>query len=137
MPHARQLKMGDFARCFLFNKFACGNLRLLYSNLMVGFFFLAALVSTSSPAVTQGSSAATIYGCRVTLTPDAVGGAAFDFPRHGTSGKAEQPSAHLRAHHNPTSHRAGIASQPVRNRPAESGPESTANQPWVTTRIGG
>ena len=31
-------KMGDFTPRFLFNKFACGNLRLLYSNLMVGFF---------------------------------------------------------------------------------------------------
>jgi hypothetical protein len=33
MPHARQLKMGDFAWRFLFNKFACGNRKLLYSNL--------------------------------------------------------------------------------------------------------
>jgi hypothetical protein len=33
MPHARQLKMGDFARLFLFNKFACANRKLLYRNL--------------------------------------------------------------------------------------------------------
>jgi hypothetical protein len=33
MPPPRQLKMGDFALFFLFNKFACANRKLLDSNL--------------------------------------------------------------------------------------------------------
>jgi hypothetical protein len=36
--HSPAEKMGDFTPRFLFNKFACGNFRLLHSTLTVGFF---------------------------------------------------------------------------------------------------
>jgi hypothetical protein len=54
--------MGDFARLFLFNKFACGNFAVAVQQPDGGIFSLAALVSTSSRTLTGSCSAAPIRG---------------------------------------------------------------------------
>jgi hypothetical protein len=54
--------MGDFTLRFLFNKFACGNFRLLYSNRSGTIFLLAALLSSSSRTLTESYRAAPIRG---------------------------------------------------------------------------
>jgi hypothetical protein len=46
-------KSGDFTPLFLFNKFACGNFRLLYSYLIEGISPLVALFSSSSRSLTK------------------------------------------------------------------------------------
>jgi len=52
--------MGDFVLLFLFNKFACANFRLLYSNHDYSISYLAAVLSTGSRTVTARSRAAPV-----------------------------------------------------------------------------